>query len=286
MKLSILLLLFYCFHLTVGFNILDLILTKETMVKFRKPPSLRKDYLCWRSEYNLGTILKTFLSTSSRPIENYKNVSRNDFCYYCRYKKHFDTKYNFHRRKDKSKNVIKELKLIVSMLDRECKFEWDRGSRGHDKISGPVWIENWLTGKIPPFVNNCTESLSKISVSYSFSGASKMAYMAAKASRIVVDETLSIALATIHEALLLNEKESCINLVNIFSYFNPDICTGQLGSLFHSSCPDSCRLVEGRIVETTFNDCCEDCFGERIKISEKNIKKIDFIPNEKWSEVM
>ena len=65
-----------------------------------------------------------------------------------RYKKHFDSKYNYHRRDNKPDNVIKELKLIVSMLDRECKFEWDRGSRGHDKKTGyrtktvlchPIW---------------------------------------------------------------------------------------------------------------------------------------------------
>ena len=71
MKLSIII---YCMFVSdcYGFNILDVIITKETMTKFKEPPRLRKDFLCWRSDYNLGTILKTFLATSSRPIGNYK----------------------------------------------------------------------------------------------------------------------------------------------------------------------------------------------------------------------
>mgnify|MGYP001254606479 CR=1 FL=1 len=281
-------LIFFCLLISVcsGFNILDVIITKETMTKFKEPPRLRKDYLCWRSDYNLGTILKTFLATSSRPIDKYKNISRNEFCTYCRFKKHFDSKYTHHTRKDKPDNVLKELKLIVSMLDRECKFEWDRGSRGHNKETGIVWIEDWLTNKLPPFINNCSDTLERISVAHSFSGASKMAYMAAKASRVSLETMLSIALAVIHENMISKKSQTCFDLVNTFSYFNPDICTGQLGSIFQSSCPEACRLIEGRIVETTFNDCCNDCLGSRLKMSDRNVNKIDFIPNEKWSEVM
>jgi hypothetical protein len=285
MKFSIFILLLYL-HVAVGFKLLDLILTKETMTKYRTKPRLRKDYLCWRSDYNLGTILKTFLSTSSRPIDNYKNISRDDFCYYCRYKKHFDTKYTHHYRKDKNVNVLNDISLIVNMLDRECKFEWDRGSRGHDIKTAPQWINEWLTNKIPVFKNNCSTALNKISVAHSYSGASKMAYMAAKASRIALDETLSIALAVIHETDILSRRVSCFDLINTFSYFKPDICTGQMGSLFQSSCPESCRIVEGRIVENTFNDCCNDCFGTRMKLKMKYNDKIDLIPHDKWSEVI
>lgn len=284
MKYKLILYIFYFFLIGLCNGLQPLLKTlfnRKNIIKFKKKPRLRKDYLCQRSEYNLGMILKTFLSTSSRPIEKWNNISKVDFCEYCRYNVHFNNKYKHYKKRDSDNKLLKDLDIIVSTLDRECSYTWDYGSRGLNKDKSLKWVENFFNNKFEVNVmKNCSHKLGKISFSHSYSGSHKLAYMTAKASKITQDKMTSIGLALVHEAYKHKYIKTCFDYINLLSHFRPDVCSGILGSILHNQCPESCRLIEGRIVQTTFKDCCDDCLNVNLDIIDKLKDKIDYLPGE------
>ena len=75
--------------------------------------------------------------------------------------------------------------------------------------------------------------------------------------------------------------------VNALTYFKPEICShGPVGTFLSVTCAQSCDKIESRIVETSFNDCCDECLGDISRLNDTEKDLIDIHPFKSWKEII
>ena len=280
---------FYMISIVSAHTTLKLLLSKETAELHEDLPQLSNKRRCLRSNNNMGSIIKTFLSKSTKPIETWKYLNISEFCYFCRYKKPFVKKYLKNEKLvDNYLEVLEEIESIVNILDMNCGYEWDYGVRGLNKMDAITWIHNWKKKEIESKnFSKCEFNLQRQSFISISAGAMKQSYLLAKAANLLKYQTSLIALATVYEDMnsIDNHIQDCFHLVNALSHFRPDVCTSVFGTVIKKICPRSCKLIEGRIVQTALNDCCGDCMNNILDIDENTMDKIDLFPYSSWKEI-